>query len=366
MLSDDLVYGRNLTREEALELVDCDLASLLRVAACRRDGAHGSIVSYSRKVFIPLTKLCRDVCHYCTFAHPPRENERAYLSLDEVLAIARAGHAAGCKEALFTLGDQPELRYRTAADELARLGHGTTLSYLAQAARAVYDQTGLFAHLNPGHLTPSDVAALRAISLSQGLMLESASERLCERGGPHHGSPDKHPRARLASIRGAGESQSGCAAALDRRGHQRLGWRVAGHAGSRQSGGAVAAPGHARARHERGRQAIGRATGDLSGFRPPGGHLGRPGAADLAAASRRRRWVAAHRRMVARSAGRASRASRAQPASRDYRRTPGHFGKGRGRQHARGSRHRAAVSLPRRRVRGGVRGGRRVAAGHQW
>src|SRR6516225_23546 len=207
MLSDDLVYGRNLTREEALELVDCDLASLLRVAACRRDGAHGSIVSYSRKVFIPLTKLCRDVCHYCTFAQPPSESERAYLSLDEALAIARAGHTAGCKEALFTLGDQPELRYRSAADELARLGHRTTLSYLVQAARAVYDQTGLFAHLNPGHLTPSDVAALRVVSLSQGLMLESASERLCERGGPHHGSPDKHPQARLASIRAAGEQR---------------------------------------------------------------------------------------------------------------------------------------------------------------
>src|SRR6266436_8963949 len=207
MLSDDLVYGRNLTLEEALELVDCDLASLLRVAARRRDGAHGSIVSYSRKVFIPLTKLCRDVCHYCTFAQPPRENERAYLSLDEALAIARAGRAAGCKEALFTLGDQPELRYRTAADELARLGHRTTLSYLAQAARAVHEQTGLFPHLNPGHLTPSDMAALRVVSLSQGLMLESASERLCERGGPHHGSPDKHPQARLASIRAAGEQR---------------------------------------------------------------------------------------------------------------------------------------------------------------
>jgi FO synthase len=205
ILSDDL--DRNLTREEALALVDCDLAPLLRVAARRRDGAHGSIVSYSRKVFIPLTKLCRDVCHYCTFAHPPRENERAYLSLDEALAIARAGHAAGCKEALFTLGDQPELRYRTAADELARLGHRTTLSYLAQAARAVHQQTGLFAHLNPGHLTPSDVAALRVVSLSQGLMLESVSERLCERGGPHYGSPDKHPQTRLASIRAAGEQR---------------------------------------------------------------------------------------------------------------------------------------------------------------
>ena len=205
ILSDDL--GRNLTREEALSLIECELEALLRVAARRRDAAHGPIVSYSRKVFIPLTKLCRDVCHYCTFAHPPRKNDRAYLSLDEVLAIARTGQAAGCKEALFTLGDQPELRYRIAADELARLGHRTTLSYLAEAARAVYEQTGLLPHLNPGHLTPADVAVLRPVSVSQGLMLESVSERLCARGGPHHGSPDKHPRRRLASIRAAGEQR---------------------------------------------------------------------------------------------------------------------------------------------------------------
>src|SRR5499433_944022 len=200
--------GRSLSRAEAAALADCqDTRGLMRVASGLRDAAHGSIVSYSRKVFIPLTQLCRDVCHYCTFAHPPRKNERAYLPIEDVLAIARAGQAAGCKEALFTLGDQPELRYRTAADELARLGHRTTLSYLAEAARAVHEQTGLFPHLNPGHLTPSDVAALRVVSLSQGLMLESLSERLCERGGPHHGSPDKHPRARLASIRAAGEQR---------------------------------------------------------------------------------------------------------------------------------------------------------------
>src|SRR5262245_28277692 len=205
LLSDDL--GRNLTREEALALVDCELGPLLRAAACKRDAAHGSVISYSRKVFIPLTKLCRDVCHYCTFAHPPRKNERAYLSLGEVLAVARAGQAAGCKEALFTLGDQPELRYRSAADELLRLGHRPTLSYLVQAARAVHEETGLLPHLNPGHLTPPDVAALRAVSISQGLMLECASERLCEPGGPHYGSPDKHPHARLASIRAAGEQR---------------------------------------------------------------------------------------------------------------------------------------------------------------
>jgi FO synthase len=204
-MCDDLDDGRCLTREEALALADCDLDALLRSAARRRDLAHGSIVSYSRKVFIPLTKLCRDVCHYCTFARAPRKTERAYLSLEEVLGIARSGREAGCKEALFTLGDQPELRYRAAADELARLGHATTLSYLAEAARAVLEQTGLLPHLNPGHLTANDVIALRAVSVSQGLMLESASERLCARGGPHHGSPDKQPQARLASIRAAGE-----------------------------------------------------------------------------------------------------------------------------------------------------------------
>ncbi|HEU4356926.1 MAG TPA: 5-amino-6-(D-ribitylamino)uracil--L-tyrosine 4-hydroxyphenyl transferase CofH [Xanthobacteraceae bacterium] len=207
MLTEDLVHGRNLSCEEARALVDCELGPLLHAAACRRDAVHGSVISYSRKVFIPLTRLCRDVCHYCTFAHPPRKNERAYLSLDEVLAIARAGQAAGCKEALFTLGDQPERRYRSAADELFRLGHRTTLSYLAQAARVVHEQTGLLPHLNPGHLAPADVAALRTASVSQGLMLESVSERLCEPGGPHHGSPDKYPGARLASVRAAGEQR---------------------------------------------------------------------------------------------------------------------------------------------------------------
>src|SRR5260221_9780221 len=166
-----------MTAADCLAIERMPLSELMEAAAALRDRGHGRLISYSRKVFITLTKLCRNVCHYCTFAQPPRKKERAYLSLDEALAIARAGHAGGCKEALFTLGDEPELRYRTAADELARLGHRTTMSYLAEAARAVHDQTGLFAHLNPGHLTPSDVAALRAVSLSQGLMLESASER---------------------------------------------------------------------------------------------------------------------------------------------------------------------------------------------
>ena len=148
---DDLADGRILTREEALALADCnDLDSLLLAAARRRDGAHGSIVSYSRKVFIPLTKLCRDVCHYCTFARPPRKNEPAYLSLDDVLAIARSGQAVGCKEALFTLGDQPERRYTSARRALAELGADSTLAYLEASAGLVLRETGLLPHLNPG------------------------------------------------------------------------------------------------------------------------------------------------------------------------------------------------------------------------
>src|SRR4051794_173415 len=179
----------------------------MEAAARRRDAAHGDRVSYSRKVFIPLTQLCRDVCHYCTFAHPPRRGEAAYLSVEEALAIARAGKAAGCREALFTLGDKPELRYRAARAELERLGHASTLSYLTEVARIVLEETGLLPHLNPGLMSAGDIARLREVSVSQGIMLETASPRLAARGGPHHGSPDKDPTARLETIRLAGEAQ---------------------------------------------------------------------------------------------------------------------------------------------------------------
>ena len=199
--------GERLLPEAARALAEiADLEPLLRAAAELRDGAHGEILTYSKKVFIPLTQLCRDVCHYCTFAHPPRRGERAYLGVDEVLAIARAGAAAGCHEALFTLGDKPELRYRAAREELARLGHETTLSYLAEMAGLVFRETGLLPHLNPGVLCRADLEALRKVSVSQGLMLESASERLLLRGGPHFGSPDKKPAVRLATIAAAGEA----------------------------------------------------------------------------------------------------------------------------------------------------------------
>jgi FO synthase len=189
------------------EVAAASLDELCAEARRLREAGHGSLVTYSPKVFIPLTKLCRDVCHYCTFAHPPRRGERAYMSEDDVVEIARAGAAAGCHEALFTLGDKPELRYRAAREELAALGCETTLEYLARCAQLVLDETGLLPHVNPGVLTPADVEALRAVSVSQGLMLETSARRLSERGGPHFGSPDKLPERRLATIAAAGEAR---------------------------------------------------------------------------------------------------------------------------------------------------------------
>ncbi|MGH2610658.1 MAG: 7,8-didemethyl-8-hydroxy-5-deazariboflavin synthase CofG, partial [Tepidiformaceae bacterium] len=200
--------GHLPTHATALALAkESDLAPLLATASELRDRAHRNVISYSRKVFIPLTQLCRDVCHYCTFAKPPRPGQRAYMTPDEVLEIARAGAAAGCHEALFTLGDKPELRYKVAQRELAEMGYATTIEYLTAMAQLVLNETGLFPHANPGVMTRDEIAALRRVSVSQGIMLESASDRLCEKGGVHYGSPDKRPSVRLETIRLAGELQ---------------------------------------------------------------------------------------------------------------------------------------------------------------
>ena len=190
---------------DARALLAAPLDELCAEARRLREAGHGVLVTYSPKVFVPLTTLCRDVCHYCTFARPPRRGERAYLTLDEVLEIARAGAAAGCHEALFTLGDKPELRYRVAREELAALGCETTLEYLARAARTVLEETGLLPHLNPGVMSRADLAELRRVSASMGIMLETTSEPLSRRGGPHFGSPDKLPARRLETIAAAGE-----------------------------------------------------------------------------------------------------------------------------------------------------------------
>src|ERR687895_1218521 len=187
------------------ELLEAPLEELCAEARRLRDEGHGLLVTYSPKVFVPLTTLCRDVCGYCTFARPPRRGERAYLGEEEVLQIARAGAAAGCREALFTLGDKPELRHAIARRELRALGCETTLEYLARCARLVLEETGLLPHLNPGVMTRAELEALRPVSASMGIMLETTADRLGERGGPHWASPDKAPARRLETIRLAGE-----------------------------------------------------------------------------------------------------------------------------------------------------------------
>jgi len=197
--------GDRLNEADIAGYIVARAADLMPRAAALRDAAHGAIVSYSRKVFIPLTQLCRDSCHYCTFAIAPQPGHKAYLTADEVLAVARAGREAGCHEALFTLGDKPELRYKAARDELAALGYATTIDYLVAMCTLVRDETGLLPHVNPGVMSRDDIVRLREVSASQGLMLESMAGRLCERGGPHFGSPDKQPARRLETLRLAGE-----------------------------------------------------------------------------------------------------------------------------------------------------------------
>jgi FO synthase len=199
--------GKTLSLDETAALLDArgdDLDRLMRLAARLRDLGWGDTVTYSRKVFIPLTMLCRDRCHYCTFAKPPARLEHPYLDLEKVVAIAEAGRRLGCKEALFTLGDRPEDRYPVARAWLDERGYRSTLDYVRAAAIRVLESTGLLPHLNPGVMSYEDLARLQHVSASMGLMLETSSERLGEDGMPHAGSPDKVPSVRLRTIEDAG------------------------------------------------------------------------------------------------------------------------------------------------------------------
>ncbi len=202
---ENVLRGDRLSNADAISLAEFnDTAAIAKVAAELRDQQFNNVVTYSRKVFLPLTHLCRDVCHYCTFAKVPRKVMAPYMSIDEVLAQAKQGAEMGCKEALFTLGEKPELRYKAAREALADMGYKTTTEYLKVAAQRVFEETGLLPHLNPGNLSPEELEDLKSISPSMGIMLESASERLCEKGMPHYGSPDKIPSVRLQTLRNAG------------------------------------------------------------------------------------------------------------------------------------------------------------------
>ena len=197
--------GECLSAEELSALSAAPTQALMAAARSIRDVGFGSNITYSRKVFIPVTQLCRDVCHYCTFARPPKKAGKPFMSVDEVLSVADDGARSGCREALFTLGEKPELRYSVAADWLKAEEHVSTIAYVAHLCRLVLDRTGLLPHVNAGNLTRGELRLLRPVAASIGLMLESTSEHLGEGGMPHHGSPDKDPAARLATLRLAGE-----------------------------------------------------------------------------------------------------------------------------------------------------------------
>ncbi|RLQ21566.1 7,8-didemethyl-8-hydroxy-5-deazariboflavin synthase subunit CofH [Seongchinamella sediminis] len=207
-LQTKLLAGELPSEAEALSLAAfTDTAALAELAGAQRDRGHGNVLTYSRKVFIPLTQLCRDVCHYCTFAQTPKKIDQPFMPVEEVLELCRQGAALGCQEALFTLGEKPELRYGTARKALAGMGYATTLEYVRDVAARVLAETGLLPHINAGCMSSEEIAALRPVSASMGIMLESASPRLCEKGMPHYGSPDKAPAVRLATIERAGQAR---------------------------------------------------------------------------------------------------------------------------------------------------------------
>jgi FO synthase len=200
--------GHPLTRADALELIECaDLQPLLQLASQVRDRGKGRVVSYSKKVFVPLTHLCRDYCGYCTFRADPEPGVAPYMTPAEVRTVAEAGARAGCKEALFSLGDQPERLFPEAREFLRKLGFERTLDYLAAMTKLVLNETGLLPHANPGVMGADDLVRLRESNVSLGLMLENVSPRLKREGGPHWRAPDKAPLLRLRTIEGAGRQK---------------------------------------------------------------------------------------------------------------------------------------------------------------
>ena len=200
--------GDRLTRADSMALAGATSAehpALWAAAAHMRDLTRPPIVTYSRKVFIPLTNLCRDVCSYCTFAVDEDSIRARTMSPDDVLKMAEEAKALGCKEALFCIGDRPEVRWPKYRDILKGFGHDSTQSYLVAMCRMVMEETGLLPHPNAGIMSERELRELREVSPSQGIMLESTSERLCAPGGPHEHAPDKKPRTRLAMLRRAGK-----------------------------------------------------------------------------------------------------------------------------------------------------------------
>jgi len=206
-LLQECLDGETLTPGDALLLSSVEgdeFTALLQAAAVLRDRHKGRTVTFSPKVFIPLTNLCRDFCGYCTFRKAPEEDGARTLTLDEVLEMVRRAGMMGCTEVLFSLGDKPEAIYPEMRKFLGQLGYRRTLEYLYEACRVVLEDTGLLPHANPGLMSRGDLVRLRQVNVSMGLMLENVSERLMGPGGPHADAPDKKPGARLRTLAAAG------------------------------------------------------------------------------------------------------------------------------------------------------------------
>jgi FO synthase len=204
---DRVAAGRRLDRADGLAILEAppaDLPAVLGAAAALRDAGKGDTVTYSRKVFLPLTTLCRDECGYCTFRRDPGQPGARTMEIEEVLAVCQAGARLGCKEALLSLGDRPEARFPEHRAWLARRGYRSTLEYVQAASAAVLAETPLLPHANPGLMSERDLRALRDTNVSVGLMLETAAERLAGPGGPHEHAPDKRPALRLRTLEAAG------------------------------------------------------------------------------------------------------------------------------------------------------------------
>lgn len=204
-LSEKSEIGSREAAHNLIEAKNDELVQLCEIAASMRDRGKGMRVSFSPKVFIPLTRLCRDFCNYCTFRQSPDEASSLYMTPEDVLEVVKAGEKLGVTEALITLGERPEIRYREAKEWLEHRGYRNTIDYVRAICELILDQTKLLPHANPGTMSRNEISLLKEVNSSMGLMLENSSERLCQPGGPHEHAPSKRPRARMNTIQFAGE-----------------------------------------------------------------------------------------------------------------------------------------------------------------
>ena len=192
-------------QDKNFSVIKLNLPTLLQSAAKIRDDTWGKEITYSRKVFIPLTNMCRDTCTYCTFVKHPSKPEARILTPEQVLFMAKQGEAHGCKEVLFSLGEKPELRYTEAKKKLAILGYNRMTSYLRDMCKLILEKTSLLPHVNAGTLSNQEIDELKPVSASMGMMLETITKRLSKKGGPHYACPDKTPIQRLRTLSRVGK-----------------------------------------------------------------------------------------------------------------------------------------------------------------